>query len=369
MVTFGRMDGSEFGCRSVAAHKAWGPDGDAGEWRSSALAHVVDNMTTHALDRHVCIAADGSSRSLIRKTLHPASESPYFAMIPKEQWAPTLVALNWLDEPRVYRSGLAAGLPDPLRMPVVYAIEEASNRISIWMEDVHDASPWDLDRYRRTAVALGRMSGTWNVSRATDALGLGPRPIGDLFFGKVVHFDLLVQGDDNFWSHPSIAAAVDDSHRHDLYELAARMPALIGALDALPMVLCHGDASPGNFLEPGDGTIVAIDWAFGSIGESGSDLAQLLAGRFESGAADVDELADTANAIVAGFHDGLVSCGLEVSPAMVERAWATHLAIRSVFSALLVDHLIGVAEEERERVLRSRVALARFGLDAALRLR
>ena len=61
-------------------------------------------MTTHSLDRYTGTLTDGTTWSLIAKTLHPASESPYFEMIPEEHREPTLVALNWRDEPRMYRS-------------------------------------------------------------------------------------------------------------------------------------------------------------------------------------------------------------------------------------------------------------------------
>ena len=35
-------------------------------------------MTTHSLDRYAGTLTDGTPWSLIAKTLHPASESPYF---------------------------------------------------------------------------------------------------------------------------------------------------------------------------------------------------------------------------------------------------------------------------------------------------
>ena len=65
------------------------------------------------------------------------------------------------------------------------------------------------------------------------------------------------------------------------------VPSLIRHLDELPEALAHGDACPSNLLHVDDG-IVAIDWSYASNSSIGSDLGQLLAGRFVDGSADPD---------------------------------------------------------------------------------
>ena len=216
-------------------------------------------------------------------------------------------------------------------------------------------------------MALGRLGGAWSAPLAVEQFGLGHRSIGDLFFGKIVNFDLPMQADDQFWRDPAVADAVDDRFRRDLFDLAERMPAMIARLDDLPRGVCHGDATPHNFLEPGDGTVVAVDWAYCNVDSLASDLGQLLAGRFESGAADTGELDAIASAVFDGYREGLAAEGVEIEGDVLERAWATHLAIRSVFSALYVDHLPGFADEARAELVARRAALARFGLDLAVK--
>lgn len=105
----------------------------------------------------------------------------------------------------------------------------------------------------------------------------------------------------------------------------------------LPHGLAHGDASPANLHEPGDGTVVALDWSCGSSGAVGSDLAQLVAGRFESGVAEPDDLPAIADAVFDGFTQGLADESVVAAPSDLRLAWATHLAVRSAFSAVLVD--------------------------------
>jgi hypothetical protein len=250
-------------------------------------------------------------------------------------------------------------------MPVIHHVEQSSHRITIWMEDVADRSSWDLDRYRRTAEVLGQLNGAWTAPVAAERFALGGRDVGDLFFGKICNLDLPLQRDDSFWAQPEVEAAVGDHHRRDLFALAEQIPAMIGALDAVPRGVCHGDATPGNFLESGDGSIVAIDWAFGNIDAMGSDLAQLVAGRYESGDAEVADLCDIAAAVDDGYGTGLVRAGVTIDVEQWRRAWATHLAVRSVFSALVVEP--GGQPEARLELLRKRAALARFGIDFARR--
>lgn len=345
-----------------AVEQAWGRrDTDPAGWSQTPVGHQIENMTTHALDRVSGTFADGTAWSLVAKTLHPAFESPVFATIPPDLHESALAALNWLDEPRVYCCGLAEAMPGELRMPAVHHIDETPTRITLWLDDVADAAPWDCNRYRRTAHALGRLSGAWSAVDATAKFGLTRRQISDLFYGKVMHFDLTIQADDAFWSQPHVADCATPGHRDRLFELATQMPRLLGRLESLPSGVCHGDASTANFLEPGDGTIVAIDWAFGTVDSIGSDLGQLLAGRCDR--LRPDEIRATAEVVFDGFLAGLTSEGSEVSRAEVELACATHLAARSVFPALIVESgPDGAIDGER---VRRRAAFAEFGLELA----
>lgn len=85
---------------------------------------------------------------------------------------------------------------------------------------------------------------------------------------------------------------------------------------------------------PGDGTVVAFDWGYGSLGPVGSDLGQLLAGRFDPGVAEPDDLPAIAETILGAFSGGLADEGYPAPSEEVRLAWATHLAVRSAFSAI-----------------------------------
>jgi hypothetical protein len=349
----------------LVAQAAAGSTAPVGMCRAEPLSHRVENMTTCRLDRVHGTLPDGGGFSVVAKTLHPASASPAFAVIPPEHHTQVLEDLHWLDEADVYESGLADCLPAPMRMPLVHQIERHDERLTIWMEDVNDVEPWTLDRYRRTASALGALAGRWSEPDAVAAFGLHRRDIGRLFFGKVLHHDVPIQAADEFWADPFVAAVVDDRHRGDLDRLVAAIPQLLGALDTLPLGVCHGDAAPDNFREPGDGSIVALDWSYGHVGPVGSDLGQLLAGRFESGVAGPDDVAPLATAILDGFLAGLEAERSSVTADQVRAAWVTHLAVRSVVSMLILERG-DLHDQQRGDLMARRAALARAGLDLAL---
>lgn len=353
---------------SVARAATNRPDGSVECAHLAPAAHRVENMTTHRLDRLTGVLTDGTPFSVFVKCLHPASESLVWPFVPEEHRAVVLEELDWLDEPRLYRSPLATDLPNGLRLPAIFRIDEAVARVTIWMEDVPDHESWDVDRYHRAAVALGRLAGHWPEARATSVLGVRRRPLVRLFHGKITHLDLSTQADDRFWAAPEVAAVVDDRHRADLEALAAAMPRQLGRLERLPHALGHGDATPDNLREPGDGSTVAIDWSYAGAAPVGSDLGQLLVGRVESGAVDPCSLGDIADAILDGYLAGVAEAGGRVERRAVEEAWATHLAVRSLFSALLLDHRPDLDDAERQALLARRATMARFGLDLAARV-
>ena len=345
-------------------------DGRAGarvvDWASAPAAHRLENMTTHSLDRFTGAFDDGERWSVVAKTLRPAHCSPGWSQIPPQFRSQVLEDLDWTDEPRLFRCGLAAALPDGLRFPRLWHVDEAPDRITLWMEDVPDTTAWDIDRYRRTARALGRLHGRWPEEAASAELGLRRRDLSPLFAGKICNFDLPVQADERFWGQPAVAAATDDRYRDDLQRLATAVPGMLARVEALPHGAAHGDATPDNFREPDHRTIVAIDWSYGSVAPAGADLAQLFVGRFESGVQDPDTAPEVLAAVVDGFQEGAADEGSPARRSDIELALVTHLAVRSLFSLLIVDHRHDLSLRQRAELLARRARIGRFGLDLAL---
>ncbi len=352
----------------VALAAAGRDEGRLGTWQVAASPHRVENMTTHSLDRITGTFADGSRWSVFVKVLHPASESPLWASIPEEHRPQVLEELNWLDEPSVYRSGLADQMPAGLRLPQVFQVDEEPARITLWLEDVADPGQWDLDRYHRAAAALGWLSGSWPEERARALLGMRRRPLHGLFYGKIMNNDLPLLADDHLWRDPAVTGSAGRRCRAEVAELAVIVPKLLDRLEQLPHGIAHGDAAPNNLLEPQVGMTVAVDWSYGSCGPFGCDLAQLLAGRAESGAVEPTELPDIAATILDGYLDGLSEVGCHAAQPAIELAWATHLAVRSLFSCLLLERHDHLTQDARQELMARRASFARFGVDFVSRV-
>ncbi len=336
------------------------------EWALVPCGRTTENMTTRGLARLVGTLQDGTPWSVFGKSLRPASESPQWAWVPEAFRDAVLEDLNWLDEPRVYRSRIAAAMPAGLRMPALLRIDERASSITLWLEDACDTVGWDVDRYRRTARLLGGLAGLRDQKWVTDELGAAPRPISRLFYGKITNFDLVLMAGDEFWAAPTMTDWVDGSYRADLGRLALAMPNLLDRLDDLPHGLSHGDAAPDNFLDGGDGVVVAIDWSYASLAPIGSDLGQLVAGRVEvedRTASGTIELVDT---VISSFVEGLTDAGRDVDPVSVREACVTYLATRFVFSALLAEGPETGGTPSDQEVMKRRATLGRVGLDLAL---
>ena len=356
------MDATQFDRSDVTAavraatHR---PDAVIADWAATPARHRPDNMTTARLDVVRGTLVDGTAFDVFVKTLRPASASPMWSLIPDAARPQVLVELDWLAEAGVYRSALLTDLPAGMRMPRLWHIARSEQQIQLWLESIDDRSVWDADAYGRAATALGRLSGRWPAARVTAELGLERRGLAFLWYGKTEQFDLPRLADDSTWRHPAFVA--DPELRADLRRVIDIVPSLIRHIDGLPEALAHGDACPSNLLHD-DGGIVAIDWSYASNSSVGSDLGQLLAGRFVDGSADPERMAAIAQTIYDGFVAGLAAEGAAVDEHAIEYAFITHLLVRAVF-----DASAGVADVVPSQAA-ARVALARYAIDRALTL-
>ena len=145
-------------------------DAEVASVKTRPAAHRVENMTTAALTHVSGTLTDGTPWRVFAKTLRPAWHAPMWADIPPVFHDEVKRELNWHDEPRVYAGPLADDLPGDLRLPELYGHDETDERITLWLEDVGDTTTWDLARYQRTAVHLGRLAGRWPEAHALEHL-------------------------------------------------------------------------------------------------------------------------------------------------------------------------------------------------------
>jgi len=328
--------------------------------RSRPADHRVDNMTTESL-HHVEADTDLGTARLFAKVLRPATKSPTMAYIPPDHHADVAANLNWLDEPRVYRSAVGRDLPDGLRLPAFHGIVQEEERLVLWLEDVPTVGDWTLARYRTAARLLASAGARWPEERLAGE-GIGRRSYEYLFFGKLTNADLPVLRSPGHWTAPDLAALGGAALGSRTERLIDAAPRLLGVMGELPHALAHGDATPANLLPTADGGLVAVDWSYGCADAVGADLGQLLAGRFDVGGGEPAEVPDTADAVRDGFLDGLRQAGNDVAETDVLAGWAIAMSFRSVISATVLDHRPDLDATERTALLARRVAVADVGL-------
>lgn len=321
------------------------PSEDIAEWTVTPDAYPVLTPSTESLDRVVAVSADGRRVCVFVKTLHSLRHWPMIEMIPQALREAAIAQFPWRVEADVYGSSLLRDLPDGLRAPRIYAIDDlGDDRLRIWMEDLPEASvTWDAARYATAARRLGQLAGR----SLREGLPGGAPPLAPgirfIFTSKTAIFDIPAIRSEEAWRHPLMAAAArsDPALRGDLLDLADEAPSIMDALDQLPHVLAHGDACPQNLLSDSlrDDGFVAIDWGFANLAPLGYDLGQLLVGLAENGDLEAADLPRIHDAILPAYIDGLLDERVDPSPAEVWRGFIGSLLLRSAFTALPLDRL------------------------------
>jgi hypothetical protein len=310
------------------------------------------------------------------KKLRSARHWELLHLLPEQFHEHFIQNLPWQLELAVHRSDLASLLPDGLRLPKMYRMDEYDDdRATLWMEDVSQSpDAWSLERFERAANLLGRLSARRQPHLVEPVLPRGTvrEPgIGLRYYvgGRVMTTAIPALADDKTWQHPLLSEAVcntgDHGLRDDLLALAERLPAVLDRLDALPQTYQHGDASPQNLLVPKDkpDEFVVIDWGFDCPQAVGFDLGQLLVGLAHAGELDSDELPTIHTVILNGFLEGLAAEGMEATEEQVLYGYLGSLMARATFTALPLEQLGKVSEcgvelfEERVRLTRKLVDL------------
>jgi hypothetical protein len=345
------------------------PTGVVTSWSVTPDPYPVLTPSTEALDRVVARTTDGHEVRVFVKTIRSLRHWPMIGMLAGPDRQAAIDRFPWRTEADVYASSLVHGLPDGLRAPRIFAIEDlGDDRIRIWMEDLpEDKATWDLARYAAAARLLGRLAGqTHRDGLQADAPPLfgGLRMLWAMRIATTV---IPALRDDATWLHPLMVAvaASDPALREDLLTLADQAPSILESLDQLPRGLAHGDACPQNLLPDPErrGGFVAIDWGFAHLGPLGSDLVQLLTGRADSGALDADDLPPIQEAILAAYLEGLGDERVDASPAPVRRAFLGGLVVGKAFSALPLERLGGPVDDAAVTFFQARARYARYLLD------
>lgn len=286
----------------------------------------------------------------------------------------------WQYELDIHQSGIGSVLPDGMRTPQLHYISRPdADHISLWWEFVHERTgTWTLADYRLAARLLGQLAARRRAgAQVNEALPAVARNAHDgqsalRFYARRRVFGgiLPVLQSGQVWQHPVLQAALrlagDQQLPADMVALGARLPLVLDMLDDLPQTYAHGDASPQNLLLPADepGTIVVIDWGFGTLLPVGFDLGQLLVGLAHACPTDPAAIPAIDAEIFPAYLAGLAAENYMVDPAQVRAGYLGSLAVRSALCAIPFEALENaVPGEQTVAMFAARMKLTRSMLN------
>lgn len=331
------------------------------------VPYASGSPATGALVRLRGADTDGAAWSAFCKVVQHVRHWRGLAMMPPPFAQAFAAEFPWRTEIELWDALVLSTLPDGLRAPLLLrTVDMGEDRVAVWQEDVRTAAGavWDLPRYRRAAELLGR----WNARCAEpDVLATSPFPPGHglrMYAQRSVPVRGLVPlADDDLWSHPWLREHTDI--RAALLAHAPDIPAMLDRLDTMRQCLPHGDASPQNLLVPADSSadLVVIDLSFRTPHALGFDLGQLLVGLTHAGEVPAARLPDIADAVLAGYLDGLHASGVTDADDDVRVAFTSSALLRSGFDGFLYEtlDLPGAREGFDERVAMARFLAAQHG--------
>jgi hypothetical protein len=277
-----------------------------------------------------------------------------------------------------YPVGLAGtGEPYGLRAPLLLAWSEDTERVEMWIEEVHDAydGAWPVERFGLAA----RHIGSWNARAA----GTGREP----------GFDVEDAWAERHGQPERVGSALDELDRlartsgsHEVsqllgdpgfgrtHALIASTSARIDRLSAFPRTLLHHDLVRSNLFACDDLTTVAIDWETLGYGPLGVDLAPLVIGSVRRGEASTDDLISIEHQVLHGYEEGLREAGIDavraVRPAYrlaVGLRWHVVLGtIRSLLDRSSPGFRGSRRDEPRAEASRHLIGVSRHILDRGL---
>lgn len=185
--------------------------------------------------------------SFFVKVVQSWARSPMFASVPEDHREAALASLPWQVEPLVYRSDLAARLPDGLSMPTAHAVVDLDEQsAALWLEEVRPLRcTWDRARFARVAFLLGRLAASAQVRPTARAARRGQQHLVRGYAeGRVAHQVLPALRSDELWAHPLVAGAFGPALRADLLAVGDRLAEVVDELEAGPQGTLPTDSPP-----------------------------------------------------------------------------------------------------------------------------
>lgn len=181
----------------------------------------------------------------------------------------------WRREADAFESGVLGDLGGGLAAPLCYRIDELTDHVVLWMEEIEaeDDVPWTIERYWVAARDLGVLNGHF--------AGRVPAEVRPWASRGRLH-DWMIHAADGIRRMASepraglLGAWLSDRSVERTARLFEQRAELLRWLEPLPETFCHHDAHRRNLITVGEGPAsctVAVDWAMSGTGRLGEELA------------------------------------------------------------------------------------------------
>ena len=191
-----------------------------------------------------------------------------------EQQLPPSDAEYWKREILWAQSELLESLPERIKAPRFYRIEETPEGAWLWMEHVedHHAEPWGLDDYAFAARQLGYWNGLFVTGK--------PLPTQPWLARQ--HYRSWLSGinPEQVWQFPLHQKHISDDIQIRYGQLWTQREMFFNVLEKLPQTFSHFDSQRRNlFIRRGKderNELVLVDWAACGLGPLGAELCGLV---------------------------------------------------------------------------------------------
>ena len=250
----------------------------------------------------------------------------------------------WKREVLLYQSGFFASLPDGIRAPHCYQIDEQPQSARIWMEDVSEdvGAIWPLEHYAEVGRHFGRLNGLYLEQRPLPAW---PWLMRSYFTGWL---------DDPDWpafrqSYPAlrldnalVQRGWSDELFHAFDQLWQDRVAFVDALAQLPQTLHHNDSGRKNLIahrrSNGELETVAVDWGSAATGPVGGELACfVMQPIYWFNGVQPEQLSEMDGIVFDGYMQGLRDVGWQGDRALARLGYTASIALRTAFGIFNVE--------------------------------
>jgi Phosphotransferase enzyme family len=242
-----------------------------------------------------------------------------------EEEGPVISYWYWKRELLVAQSGLWEQLPEPVKAPRCYRVEETQEGAWLWLELIenHRPEPWGLDDYAFAARQIGKWNGAIVISgRSFDQPWLTRDQLLTWYPDSDPERDMQFP-----LNNKHITGVLRD--RYD--RLWAERKVLYDTIEALPKYFAHFDCMRRNLMirkgKEGQDELVLLDWAQCGMAPLGIEVFHMVGMSTTFNEWPASAVAELEGAVFSSYLQGLHDAGWSGNADLVRLGYVAWFAV------------------------------------------